>query len=139
MASSVYYYRSRELVPVLGGDFRSAIMMQRPPRPAPRPEGSGNATVTTDAPPAPPPPAEAAIQIVLISDSDGFRAGTNELKYEWGAIGAGIISQNISLSCAATGLKTRPRSSMDKERIKGILELKETQYVFLNHPVGYAR
>ncbi len=135
----VYDYRNHELDPVLGGDFRSAVMMQRPPRPATMPEGSGAAAVTTDSPPASPPPAEAAIQIVLLSDSDRFRAGTNELKHEWGAIDAGIISQNISLFCAATGLRTRPRGSVDKEKITEILKLKETQYVFLNHPVGYAK
>ncbi len=123
----VYDYSSHELDPVREGDFRSQVMMQRPPRPA-APEG-----------PAPPPPSEPPIQIVLISDSDRFRAGTDELKYEWGAIDTGIISQNISLFCAATGLKTRPRASMDKERIGEILELKESQHVFLNHPVGYAR
>ncbi|UCG89396.1 MAG: nitroreductase family protein [Gemmatimonadota bacterium] len=134
----VYDYRNHELDAVVGGDHRSAVMMRRPPRPETVPEDSGNA-VAADAPAAAAPPAEAAIQIVLISDSDRFRAGTNELKYEWGAIGAGIISQNISLFCAATGLKTRPRASMDKEKIKDLLKLKETQYVFLNHPVGYAK
>ena len=123
----VYDYRNHELTPVRSGDFRSAVIMQRPPRPA-APEG-----------PAPPPPSEPPIQIVLISDSDRFRAGADEVKYEWGAIDTGIISQNISLFCAATGLKTRPRASMDKERIGEILELKESQHVFLNHPVGYAK
>jgi nitroreductase len=135
----VYDYRNHELDPVLAGDFRSAVMMPRPPRPATMPEGSGDAAVAADALPAAQPPAEAAIQIVLISDSDRFRAGTQESKYEWGAIDTGIISQNISLFCAATGLKTRPRASMDREKIGDMLELKETQYVFLNHPVGYAK
>ncbi|MBN2031453.1 nitroreductase family protein [bacterium] len=65
--------------------------------------------------------------------------GPQELRYEWGAIDAGIISQNISLFCAATGLKTRPRASMDKEKVKDLLNLKETHYVLLNHPVGYAK
>ena len=63
----------------------------------------------------------------------------DDLKYEWGAIDAGIVSQNISLFCAATGLKTRPRASMDKEKVKELLKLKDTQYVLLNHPVGYAK
>jgi hypothetical protein len=49
------------------------------------------------------------------------------------------VSQNISLFCAATGLKTRPRASMDKEKLKGLLKLKDTQYVLLNHPVGYSK
>jgi nitroreductase len=118
----VYDFENHELDPVVAGDLRSDIMMRRPGAPAP--EGAG---------------VEAAIQIVLVSDPDRFRAGTDALKHEWGAIGAGIISQNISLFCAATGLQTRPRASLDKEKVKDLLGLKETQHVLLNHPVGYAR
>jgi len=118
------------LNPLLEGDFRSELMKTPPPRPA-------------DSTGAPPPPRHAPdnapIQIILVSDADRFRMGPPELKYEWGAIDAGIVSQNISLFCAATGLKTRPRASMDKEKIKKLLNLKDTQYVLLNHPVGYAK
>jgi len=127
----LYDYRNHELDPVLAGDFRSAAMMQRPPWSGTMSGNAGHATVAAEA--------EAAIQIVLVSDPDRFRAGTSEQKYEWGAIDTGIISQNISLFCAATGLKTRPRSLIDKAGIKDLLELKEAQYVFLNHPVGYAK
>lgn len=122
----LYDYRNHELVPVASGDLRSAVPMQRSPRPG------------TAAPASPAAP-EAAIQIVLISDAARFRAGSDEQRYEWGAIDTGIISQNISLFCAATGLKTRPRASMNKERIKEILHLRPTQRIFLEHPVGYAR
>jgi nitroreductase len=134
----VYDYRGHVLAPVLSGDFRSVPMKPRPPGPATTPEGARSAALEAEPPPAAP-PAEAAIQIVLVSDSDRFRGGSKELKYEWGAIDAGIISQNISLFCAATGLKTRPRASMDKEKIRQILKLRETQYIFLNHPVGYEK
>jgi nitroreductase len=85
------------------------------------------------------PPAETPARIILISDADRFRAGSPELRYEWGALDAGIISQNISLFCAATGLKTRPRASMDKEKIAELVKLKESQHVFLEHPVGHAK
>ncbi|MDZ7338034.1 MAG: hypothetical protein ONB30_05810 [candidate division KSB1 bacterium] len=50
-----------------------------------------------------------------------------------------MISQNISLFCAATGLKTRPRASIDREKIKHLLRLKHSQHVVLNHPVGYPK
>jgi nitroreductase len=76
---------------------------------------------------------------MLISDRSRFKMGRPELRYEWGAIDAGIVSQNISLFCAATGIKTRPRASMDKEKIKELLKLNDSQYVLLNHPVGYAK
>ncbi len=136
MKDGVYVYDadSHALNPVLGGDYRSQIMMARPPKPEGAP---GSDSITP--PPPPPPQSSPPIQIILISDSERFRMGPQELKYEWGAIDVGIVSQNISLFCAATGIKTRPRASMDKEKIKNLLKLKDTQYVFLNHPIGYSK
>jgi hypothetical protein len=132
MKEGVYVYDAdaHVLNPIVSGDFRSQLMMTPPPRP----KDSGGLP-----PPPRPAPSNPPIQIILISDCARFRAGKQELKYEWGAIDAGIVSQNISLFCAATGLKTRPRASMDKEKIRKLLNLKETQYVFLNHPIGYAK
>jgi len=132
MEEGVYLYDADDhaLEPVLTGDFRSQIMMTPPPRP----KDAGG-------PPPPPPPAPSnpPIQIILVSDVSRFKFGPPELKPEWGAIDAGIVSQNISLFCAATGLKTRPRASMDKEKITNLLKLNDTQYVFLNHPIGYSK
>ncbi len=138
MKDGAYLYDSpkHELLPVLAGDFRSQLMAARPPRPA-APAGA-----TPPAPPAaaaPPPPSMPPVQIVLVSDGDRFRRGFPERKFEWGALDAGIVSQNISLFCAATGLKTVPRALLDKARIKELLKLTDAQTVFLNHPVGYAK
>jgi hypothetical protein len=132
MKDGVYLYDAdaHALQPVLTGDFRSQIMMTPPPRP----KDAGGPP-----PPPPPPPSNPPIQIILVSDVSRFRFGPPELKPEWGAIDAGIVSQNISLFCAATGLKTRPRASMDKEKIANLLKLNDAQYVFLNHPIGYSK
>lgn len=131
MKRGVYIYDAdrHALNPVLAGDFREEILKTPPRPPAP------------GAPAAVPRPApySAPAVLVLISDSSRFKTGAPERKYEWGAIDAGIVSQNISLFCAATGLKTRPRASMDKEKIKELLKLKDAQNIFLNHPVGYAK
>ena len=131
MKEGVYLYDAdnHTLEPVLAGDFRSQIMMTPPPRPK---EAGGP-------PPPPPPPSNPPIQIILVSDVSRFKFGPPELKPEWGAIDAGIVSQNISLFCATTGIKTRPRASVDKEKIKSLLKLNDTQYVFLNHPIGYSK
>jgi hypothetical protein len=131
MKDGVYLYDAdaHALEPVLAGDFRSQLMMTPPPRP----KDAGGPP-----PPPPPPPSNPPIQIILVSDVSRFKFGPPELKPEWGAIDAGIVSQNISLFCAATGLATRPRASMDKEVIKDLLRLNDTQYVFLNHPIGYS-
>ena len=150
MKDGAYLYDSpkHELLPVLAGDHRSAVMMARPPRPAPAapPPGAPAAGATPPAPPAagappppPSPPSNPPVQIILVSDGDRFTRGDPERKFEWGALDAGIVSQNISLFCAATGLKTVPKASMDKARIRELLKLTEAQVIFLNHPVGYAK
>ncbi len=115
----LYDYKNHKLDLVVEGDYRSEIVRQRPAAP--------------DAPK----PVEPPLQIVLISDADRFPIGTPEVRFEWGALDAGIISQNISLFCASVGLKTRPRAMMNKERIRELLKLKETQHIFLNHPVTW--
>jgi hypothetical protein len=150
MKEGAYLYDPPQhtLLPVLAGDYRSQIVMTRPPRPAaaapatPPPAPSAGTSVSTIPSPsggAAALPANPPVQIVLVSDSERFQRGAPETKYEWGALDAGIVSQNISLFCAATGLKTRPRASMDKARIKELLKLADTQNIFLNHPVGYAK
>ena len=72
---------------------------------------------------------EAPLCLVLVADGSG-----NE---PWGAMDAGIVSQNISLVCAGAGLATVPRGTMDKEAIGRALGLKAEQIPMLNHPVGY--
>ncbi len=143
MRTGAYMYEQQkhELLPLLAGDLRAQVVMARPPRPAvPPAPGTPNAP---PAPPAPPPPvaapATAPVEIILISDGDRFRHGGPEQKAVWGALDAGIVSQNISLFCAATGLKTCPKASVNKEKIKELLKLTDAQVIFLDHPVGYAK
>lgn len=150
MKEGVYFYDAlgHLLVPVAAGDFRSQIMMA--PRggpvvpggapgakpegaPMPKPEGPQGTK------PAGGPQSPAPVQLILVSDASRFGAGTPELKYEWGAMDTGIVSQNIALFCAATGMATRPRASINKEKVKSILNLKDTQHPFLNHPIGYPK
>jgi nitroreductase len=132
MKDGVFLYDAgaHTLNQVLEGDLRAQLMMTPSPR----------AADSIGAPPPPrPAPSNPPVQIILVSDPARFRMGPEDLRYEWGALDAGIVSQNISLFCAATGLKTRPRASMDKEKIKSLLKLKDAQHVLLNHPVGYAK
>ncbi len=150
------------LEPIVAGDLRSQIARVRPPRPAVVP----GSAATPPTPPAPPvagvpgvPAAPAApgvpgvpgaggvprqpenppVQLLLVSETARFRFGTPESKAEMAAYDAGIVSQNISLFCAATGLRTRPKASIDKDKFRTLLKLTETQRVMLNHPVGYAK
>jgi nitroreductase len=83
--------------------------------------------------------AEAPVICLLVSDISRFRAGEDSLKLVWAAMDAGIVSQNINIFCAATGLTTRPRATMDQEKLREILELKDSQYLMLNNPVSYRK
>jgi SagB-type dehydrogenase family enzyme len=122
----VYLYNAagQALVPVAAGDHRQEVVA-----PPAGPPGAKPGT----------PPTPAPVLIVLVSDVSRFRGGTPELKKEWGAIDTGIVSQNIALFCAATGLATRPRASMDRDKIRALLKLKDTQFPMLNHPVGHSK
>jgi SagB-type dehydrogenase family enzyme len=81
--------------------------------------------------------ANAPVMLVLVSDISRFAGSDNALKLRWGAMDAGIVSQNIALACAGLGMVTRPRASMDMAGLRELLKLKESQHLMLNHPVGY--
>lgn len=84
----------------------------------------------------------APIILVLAADMAKYRNykpgddANNKHLYEMGAIDAGIVSQNISLFCAAAGLGTVPRAQMNKAALKDALKLTDSQVLWLNHPVG---
>ena len=159
MKKGVYLYDANNHVlnPVVSGDHRENLgkpaWFAAPPDGAVPPAG-GTAPDQSGVPPAgnaaPAGPtgnasgesggvATPPTLLFLVSDISRFDGdGTTENKVEWATIDAGIVSQNVSLFCAATGLKTRPRASFGKDHIKKLLNLKDTQYPLLNMPVGYA-
>lgn len=120
----LYDAKQHALIMVAAGDHREEL--------ATRPGGGPGAG-------GPPPSTPAPVQLFLVSDLSRFSRGTDELKKEWAAIDAGIVSANISLFCAGTGLSTRPRASMNKDALKSLLKLKDTQVPVLNHPVGHPK
>lgn len=76
--------------------------------------------------------------ILLVTDISKFgQVGTDELRKEWGAIDLGLVSQNIALFCSGNNIATKPRAGMNREGIKALLKLTETQLPILNHSVGY--
>lgn len=153
MKDGAYKYdaAAHALVPVSPGDHRDAIMMARPGGPGAKPAAKPGEKPEAK-PMAPPPgakpeakpgpagaPSPAPVQLVLVSDISRFTRGETPGKLEWAALDAGIVSQNIGLFCAGTGLATRPRALMDKAKVKELLKLSETQYPLLNHPVGHKK
>jgi SagB-type dehydrogenase family enzyme len=81
--------------------------------------------------------ANAAVILVMVSDVSRFKGGEDNMKLSMAAMDAGMVSQNIAVFCAGTGLLTRPRATMDQPKLKAILKLKDTQYPLLNNPVSY--
>jgi nitroreductase len=80
---------------------------------------------------------QSPIVLLLVSDISRFKSGDDEHKKKVAAMDAGIVSQNIAIFCAGTGMKTRPRVSMNIEEIKKVLSLSENQLPLINMPVSY--
>ena len=75
----------------------------------------------------------APISLVLVSTKDNDRAPNDK----FGDMDTGYVSQNIYLACTALGLKTVARATMDFDTLKAELNLADTSYLELNHPIGY--
>lgn len=114
---AVYFYNSFEhqLEKILGGDYRKEV--------AGRQQKMANAPVF----------------LVLVSDLSRFPRGDESKNILLGAMDAGIVSQNISIFCASRNLATVPRASMNRESLRKILKLKNSQRLMLNHPVSYMK
>jgi hypothetical protein len=162
----VYDYANHALNPVISGDHRADIgnSMSMPAggpssgTPGAAPAGAGQAggapggaapagaQGSTPGGTAGGPPAGAAgkpkagnfpVDLLLVSDPSKYRAGNDDLKKEWGAFSAGIITQNIMLFCAANDLGTRPRAAFDKAKLRALLKLTDTQNPVIELPLGY--
>ena len=83
--------------------------------------------------------ANAPLFLLLVSDVSRFKRGEGAQRLELAAIDAGIVAQNIMLFCASEGMLSRPRVWMEKNKLREILQLKDTQYLMLNIPVSYQK
>ena len=113
MKSGAYRYdaKGNALVKVCGEDLRPAIAAQQP--------------VAATAP----------VSLLVAADlSDPVYTGARSSLSNYDA---GIVSGNIYLYCAANGLSTVCRASMDREALKKALKLGDKTVIHLNHPIGY--
>ena len=79
--------------------------------------------------------ATAPVSILIAADvSDPIYKGARGALSNYDA---GIVSGNIYLYCAANGLATVCRRTMDNDALKKALKLPDTTILHLNHPVGY--
>ena len=78
--------------------------------------------------------AKAPVSLLIVSDvSDSVYAT------KWNTLthyDAGIVSGNIYLYCAANGLATVCRGTMDRAALKKALKLSDKKILHLNHPIG---
>jgi nitroreductase len=84
----------------------------------------------------------APVFLVLVGDVSRYPGGMSSQRQAMESLAgmdAGYVSQNICLYCSAAKLATVPRASMDKDALTKSLQLKESQILLLNNPVGYAR
>jgi nitroreductase len=82
---------------------------------------------------------EAPVSLLMVSDLSRFTGMDVEVQKQWGALDAGIVSQNIMLFASACGLVTVPRVYMKKDELKETLHLSATQVPMINNPVGHPK
>ena len=111
----LYDAASHILKPVAKGDFRKEV--------------AGQQDFVTTAP----------VSILLVANLEKLGDPAAEGTRITAAMDAGIVNQNINVFCAAVGLVTVPRGSMDKEELNKILKLTDSQSLLLNNPVGYPK
>lgn len=80
----------------------------------------------------------APVVLVMVADMDKF-GSTNQHAQWMVAVDTGIVSENINLYCAAAGLCTVPRGSMNANAIRELLGLSENQIPLINNPVGFPK
>ncbi|MDR0420494.1 MAG: SagB/ThcOx family dehydrogenase [Prevotellaceae bacterium] len=117
MEEGAYFYdaKKNELTPVAEGDYRALIADRQ--------------VSVQDAP----------VSLLIVSDISRFTGLDIETQKQWGALDAGIVSQNVMIFAAGCGLATVPRVYMNKDELKKVLKLTETQIPMINNPVGYKR
>lgn len=82
---------------------------------------------------------DAPVHLLMVSNLSRFTGMDVEVQKQWGALDAGIVSQNIMLFASGCGLVTVPRVYMKKDELKKVLNLTGTQVPMINNPVGYLK
>ena len=82
----------------------------------------------------------APLSVLMVSDISKFGDRISlEMRHEFGAIDVGIVSQNIAIFCSGNGILTRPRAGMNRDEIKKLLHLNDSQLPMLNNAIGYPK
>lgn len=82
--------------------------------------------------------AEAPAFVVMVADTERFGSSDGQSLCMMSA-DAGIASQNINIFCAANGMATVTRATMDKQGLLSLLGLDDRFVPILNNAIGYRR
>jgi SagB-type dehydrogenase family enzyme len=80
--------------------------------------------------------AAAPLNLVYVSDYSKFSA-SNEECMQWSWAHSGCIAQNVYLACAALGLATVVRSTINRATLAKQMSLNTNQHITLSQTVGY--
>ena len=116
-AEGAYFYdaQAHSLKPVAKGDYRGLVAMSQ--------EFAKTAPVS----------------LVIVMNLEKMGDPAAEQTKLMASVDAGIVCQNINLFCAAVGLSTVPRATMDRAELQKVLKLSATQMPIMNNPVGYKK
>ena len=81
----------------------------------------------------------APLNLVYVADLSRMTEASPEDRDRYAASDAAFISQNVYLWCAATGLSTVVRGSVDRAALGKALELRSDQRIVLAQTVGYPK
>jgi nitroreductase len=73
---------------------------------------------------------------VYVADLARTSGGDEDKMMILAAMDTGFLAENVYLYCAAEGLPTGFRVSMDKEKLNGALKLRSTQRIMAAQSVG---
>ena len=82
---------------------------------------------------------QAAVNLVYVADMLKMSGLADEQKTFLAAADTGFISENVYLYCAAEGLATVVRASMDKVELAKVMKLRPEQVITLAQSVGYPK
>jgi nitroreductase len=82
---------------------------------------------------------QAAVNLVYVADTSKMGGMPDEMRTLLTAADTGFISQNVYLFCAAEGLATVVRASIDKPALAKAMKLRPEQIIVLAQSVGYPK
>ncbi len=81
----------------------------------------------------------ASVNLVYVADYSKMKDFSDEEKNFYSSADAGFISQNVYLYCASEGLATVVLGYIDREKMKNLMKLKESQKIILSQSIGFPK